>query len=161
MWVIRRLKNLGCEKSELLNVLRQQVLSACEQAVPHWGPMITIQESHMIERILKTGLHIIYGEDYKTFKHALKLSNMKSLADRRKDLIFKFAKKCMSSEKYQNWFCNYEIPENGAETRTRQTKPLIKPVVTRTDRYARTALPLMTKLVGWHPPLIYSPPRIV
>ena len=36
MWMVRRLKELGCPRAELLDILRQQVLSVVEQAVPYW-----------------------------------------------------------------------------------------------------------------------------
>ena len=67
MWILRRLKAMGCPVPELLDVLRQQVISICEGSVPYWGPMITVAESNMLERCLKTGLHIIYQENYITF----------------------------------------------------------------------------------------------
>ena len=56
---------LGCPKPELLDVLRQQVLVMVEQAVPYWGPMITKAESDMLERVLKTGLLIIFQDEYR------------------------------------------------------------------------------------------------
>ena len=56
LWMVRRLKNLGGSTGDLLDVLRQQVLSVLELAVPYWAPLITKHESHMIERCLKTGL---------------------------------------------------------------------------------------------------------
>ena len=68
MWIIRRLKALGCPNKELLVVLREQIISICEVGVAWWGPMITIQESNMLERVLKAGLHIIFQDNYITFK---------------------------------------------------------------------------------------------
>lgn len=47
------------------------------------GPMITKVESNMLERCLKTGLHIIYQDEYICFNNALRLSNMRSLKVRR------------------------------------------------------------------------------
>ena len=93
MWMLRRLKELGCRVPELLDVLRQQILSILELAVPYWAPMITKKESEMIERILKTALHIILQSDYINFKHALRLTQMKSLSLHRKDIKFKCCKK--------------------------------------------------------------------
>ena len=58
--VLRRLKSLGCPESELPDVLQQQIVINCEQGVAWWGRMISKSESHMLERCLKTGLHIIY-----------------------------------------------------------------------------------------------------
>ena len=59
----------------------------------YWGPMITKVESNMLERCLKTGLHIIYQDKYLSFSKALRLAGMKSLKARRVDLITSFSKK--------------------------------------------------------------------
>lgn len=37
MWVLRRLKSLSCPIPELLDVLRQQIISKCEGSVAYWG----------------------------------------------------------------------------------------------------------------------------
>ena len=154
MWILRRLKALGCPIPELLDVLKQQVLSICEGNVAYWGPMITQEESNMLERCLKTGLHIIYQERYITFQQVLLLANMKSLKYRRLVLITKFSKKAFRSEKFKNWFCVSEARINGPQTRGKPL-PLLKPVPCRTRRYERSSIPLMTKLLSWHPPLQY------
>ena len=60
MWILRRLKFLGCPVEELLVVLKQQIITICEVGVVWWGPMIQIYESNALERVLKSGLHIIY-----------------------------------------------------------------------------------------------------
>ena len=84
--------SLGCPREELLDVLRLQVVSMVEQAVPYWGPLISKVESNMIERVLKTGLRIIFQSEYTSFQHALTSAGMKSLKTKRADMIFKFAK---------------------------------------------------------------------
>ena len=159
MWILRRLKSLGCETAELLDVLLQHVLSIAEQAVPHWGPMVTKTESNMIERILKTGLQIIFQNQYISFKHALKKANIKSLAQRRKDLISKFCAQAVKSDKYSEWF-KPENPKSENQVQTRSVKPRFKPVICRTSKFERSALPVMTHVASWHPPLTYFPPNI-
>ena len=67
MWILRRLKELGCCHSDLLDVLSHQIISIAEKAVPHWGPMIMKKEHDMLQRILKTSLHIIYLSEYISF----------------------------------------------------------------------------------------------
>ena len=98
MWIIRRLKVLGCPIPELLNVLRQQILLICEGIVAYWGPMITKEESNMLERCLNTGLHIIYQEKYIIFEQILKLANMKSLKHERWNLSPALVRDMPSSE---------------------------------------------------------------
>ena len=153
MWLLQRLKALGCPIPELIDVLKQQVVSVCEGSVAFWGPMITKNESNMLERCLKTGLHIIHQEQYVNLNNALRLANMKSLKIRRLEAITKFSKKALSSDKYKNWFSKTD--QTCTRLRWRPTAAL-KPVTCRTQRYERTSLPLMTKLLAWHPPLKYT-----
>ena len=155
MWILRRLKAMGCPVPELLDVLRQQVISICEGSVPYWGPMITVAESNMLERCLKTGLHIIYQDNYITFNQVLKLANMRSLKVRRLELLTRFSKAAIKNEKYKDWFCSSVTREEGIRTRVKPV-PLLKPVPCRTARYNRSSLPAMTKLLSWHPPLRHT-----
>ena len=44
MWIIRRLKSLGCPVPELLVVLQQQIISICEGSVPFWVEVEHVQD---------------------------------------------------------------------------------------------------------------------
>ena len=116
--------------------------------------MITKEESNMIERCLKTGLHVIYQEKYITYFQVLKLANMQSLKSRRISLITSFSKKAYRHDKFKGWFSESEARTVGARTRDKPI-PRLKPVAWRTQRYKRSSLPLMTQLLNWHPPLRY------
>ena len=157
MWILRRLKSLGCPTAELLIVLREQIVSICEVCVAWWGPMITKHESNMLERVLKTGLHIIFQDKYVNFKNALKLGNLQSLRERRVVQITKFCKKSYKNPRFKTWFCEESQQPPAREQRNRKPAPLLKPVTCRTQRYARSSLPVMTSILSWHPPLLYSP----
>ena len=143
MWMLRRLKELGCPRLELLDVLKQQILSIVEQAVPHWAPMITQHESQLIERILKTALHIILQEEYISFHQALKLTHMKSLSLRRKEIFYKFCKNAEKSEVFSKWFSKSVITRQ-----TRRTLPQYNQVSCHTNRYERSSIPAMTKVLS-------------
>ena len=152
MWILRRLKALGASKNQLIEVLKQQIVSVCEVGVPFWGPMITVNESNMLERCLKTGLRIILQENYRSYDSALKQTNMQTLRQRRVLLMNKFSQKAAKSERFRGWF----VEESKDEERTLRTKKptrLLKPIPCRTQRYARSSLPYMTELLSWHPPL--------
>jgi hypothetical protein len=160
MWILRRLKALGCPKTELIHVLREQIISICEVGLAWWGPMITVQESNMLERVLKAALHIIYQDQYQSFKNALKLANISSLKDRRRAQITKFSKKCYRNDRFKSWFCHTEEtsqPEARTLRSAFKSGPLLKPVMCRTQRYARSSIPAMTSILAWHPPLKYTP----
>jgi hypothetical protein len=165
MWVLRRLKSLGCPAAELVDVLKQQIVSVCEVGAPYWGPMITKAESNMLERCLKAGLHIIYQNEYVSFDHALSLANMRSLKERRLIQITKFSKQALKNHKYRNWFCEPEAPVARAgpalrPTAGRRPAPRLRPVTCRTQRYRQSALPLMTEILAWHPPLAWTGVRL-
>ena len=152
MFMLHRLQELSFPKKEMMLVLKQQILSIAEQAVPFWGPRITKTESHMLEGILKTGLHIIFQEEYVSFKSALRKAKIKSLAQRRKDLIFKFAKSAQKSEKFSTWFSEIQTDRR---TQRHRSKNLYKEVTCRTTKFARSSIPVLTKALQWHPPKIY------
>ena len=134
MWVIRRLKTLGCPIPELLEVLKQQIVSICEFGAAYWGCMITKTESNMLERCLKTGLHIIFQEQYISFTHCLQLAKISCLKQRRIAIITRFSLSAKKNTRYKNWFCQSEEPDEGARTRQADKRPLLKSVQCRTQR---------------------------
>ena len=64
IWMLRRLKQLGANRDELLDVYIKQVRSVLELAVPVWHSSITMVERCDIERIQRAALHIILGDEY-------------------------------------------------------------------------------------------------
>ena len=159
MWFLRRLSSMGCPQKELIEVLKQQIVSVCEVGVPFWAPMITQSESNMLERCLKTGLHIILQDKYLSFGNALNIAKMQSLKNRRIIQMTKFAKQALKSEKHSTWF-EQSAPQTAMLTRNRQV-PILKQVQCRTQRYAHSSIPIMTKILSWHPPMSYTPMCIV
>ena len=146
LWMLRRLKELGAETAELIDVYKQQVLSVLEFAVPVWASSITKHEASTIERVQKTALHIILGIDYTNYQLALKTLNMKSLSERRLELCSKFAVKSLRSQKYNTWFKKSEAKSYN----TRCEKPIFKEVVTRTKRFYNSPIPYLTRLLNLH-----------
>ena len=128
------------------------ICNICEVVVPYWGPMITARESNMLERCMKTGLQIIFQENYRSYEHALKQANLKTLRQRRILLMNNFAKKASKSERFNKWFV-VESNEEGKSTRTKKPTRLLRQIPCRTQRYERSSLPYLTKLLSWHPPL--------
>ena len=93
LWVIRRLKSLGANTDELLDMYIKQCRSILEFGAPVWHGAITNVERQDIERTQKGALHIILGDQYGDYRNALQMTNLESLEDRRTKLCTKFAKK--------------------------------------------------------------------
>ena len=135
---------LGAEREELLDTYRQQVQSVMELAVPVWHPGLTKGETKQIERVQKTALHIILGDQYISYTQALNLVKLKPLAVRRDDICLKFAKQALKSPKFSTWFS----PCQSQRIETRSKNSLLKPVNTRTARYTKSTIPYLTQLLN-------------
>ena len=71
LWIIRRLKGLGANQDELLDIYHKQVRSVLELAVPVWQSSITKQEKRQIERVQRCAFYIILGHEYASYSNAL------------------------------------------------------------------------------------------
>ena len=125
MWIIRRLVSLGASEADLLKVLRCQVLSVLQFAVPAWTTMLTKAEVRSIEAVQKTGLYLVYGARYRSYTWALQEAMMNTQAEQRKNIFEKFTRSCINSKKFSKWFCKTDTRE---AMLTRSKKMQFKPI---------------------------------
>ena len=126
LWLVRRLKVLGANKSEMLDVYVKQVRSILELAVPVWHPGLTKQEVGKLERVQKCAFHVILGEQYISYEHAMNTLGCDSLYNRRQKLCKNFAKKAKKHSKYKYWFCDLEQKPSKLPTRKSTSKIIPK-----------------------------------
>ena len=143
LWILRRLKIFGANKSELTDIYCQHVRSILEYASVVWHSGLTQENKANIERVQKSALAIILGKDYINYENALSILNLERLCVRRERQCLKFANKSLASEKFSSWF---EKDENIQNTR-RLVKP-VKPAVARTTRFRKSPLPYMTTILN-------------
>ena len=107
-------------------------------AFPAWHPALPQADSRAIERVQKSALSIILGEDYVSYNSALDSLNLESLEERRSTLWLRFAMKSASHPTHSKWFkAAGDVPD----TRTKNT---YQPVWTRTKRFKNSPIPYMT-----------------
>ena len=145
MWILRRLKNHGAEIKDLKDVYFKQIRSILELAVPAWHPGLTVKNSMDIERVQRAALHIILGEDYRSYSFALTTLKMESLSSRRVKLCLRFGKKASEHPKHSKWF-----KLNMNKKPTRVTKPKYCPVFARTKRFQDSPISYLTGLLNKH-----------
>ena len=143
LWILRRLKLLGADRDDLLDVFFKQVRSILEFAAPVWHSSLTGEDRLSIERIQKSALHIILGQDYNSYRSALKTTRLESLFERRRKLCRTFAKKSLSHPKFSKWF-----KTDRRKPRTRSKVPKFCKVFTRHARYERSPLSYLTALLN-------------
>ena len=140
LWILRRLKYLGAEVSDLVDIYMKQIRSILELAVPVWHDSITLAEQTDIERIQKSATYIILGECYVSYREALKSLGMETLKSRRDKLCLKFGRKAEKHQKFQRWFKPAVFSKN-----TRQEKPKYCSVLAKHSRFEKSPLASLTK----------------
>ena len=143
LWVMRRLKELGANQQELIDIYIKQVRSLLELAVPAWQGAITQTERDEIERVQKAAFHIALGDSYTSYKNALKYLELDSLEHRRRKLCKKFVKKAVKHPKHQKWF-----KPNHVTVDTRQHHPKFCEVVAMKERYKKSPISYLTGLLN-------------
>ena len=145
MWILSSLKNLGADRDTLLDVYRQQILSVLEFSAPVWTSGLTQHQVHQIERVQKTAVYIILGEQYTSYRNGLKQLKMDTLTQRRHNLCVKFTVKATKHTKFCTWFKENLITQN---SRTRSIKNKYKSVDTRTNKFKKSAIPYLTDIAN-------------
>ena len=144
MWVMRRLKRLGANNSDLLDIYSKQIRSIAEYAVPVWNSALTGEQIIKIERVQKVACSIILGDNYESYTSALKTLGLDKLSVRRKKICIKFAKKAQKHKKFSKWF------KPTPAVITRNKKPPFYDVVCKTVRFEKSPLSYLTKLLNQH-----------
>ena len=80
------------------------IRSRLEYCAPAWNATLTESDKDEIERIQKTMLKIVHGDDYEDYESALQKSNLTTLEERREALCLSFALKCTHDSKHKHMF---------------------------------------------------------
>ena len=144
MWLIRRLKALGASTTQLLDCLQKQVLSVLWLGAPAWYCQLTQYERNDLDRVLKVGLRIIYGDTYSGFENALLLSKIKRPTAMLLRITEKFANTSFKHPKFSKWF----QPQISRGVNTRSKKQKFKEIHARTERFAKSPIPYLTKILN-------------
>ena len=143
LWCLKRLKKLGAEMADLIDVYIKQIRSLLEFAVAVWHPSLTNEDRLKIERVQKSALSIIMGQEYKSYRSALKKFNLESLFSRRNKLCKKFARKSQRHTKFSKWF-----KPSTRRTLTRNIPKKFCEVYSRTERYKRSPISYLTNILN-------------
>ena len=144
LWTLRRLKGLGAQNQELVDIYVKQCRNILEFAVPAWHGAIKGAERLDIERVQKGALHIILGEQYDGYQSALDATNLETLELRRNNICLKFAQRAEKDDKHCNWF----KPKNNIYTRQKDDK--YWETIARTGRLKNSPIPHLTSLLNKH-----------
>ena len=143
MLMLRKLCEFKVSSQDLLHIYTLYIRSVLEQSCVVWASSITQQEILNIERVQKITLRIILKDNYISYENALSTTKLATLSQRRQKLMLNFALKCVKNSKTTNMF-----PKN--EKKTTRSKEIFKIPYANTERFKKSAIPAMSRLLNVH-----------
>jgi hypothetical protein len=114
--------------------------SLLEYCAVVWHSRLTSDLRGSLERVQKSCLRFILGDQYTNYAEALQICKLKTLFERREDRCLSFAKKCLKHPIHSILF-----PTNGInmhDTRDRER------FGAKTDAYRDSAIPYMQRMLN-------------
>ena len=111
-----------------------------------WHSSLTKENEEDLERVQKSAVRIITGKDIKDYSDALAEANLDSLKERREELCYNFAKKCIKSDKSKDMF-PFRQKEHTMKTRDDE-KYIVQHA--NTERLKKSSIPYMQRLLNKH-----------
>ena len=141
--LLTRLKYAGAEIPDLVRIYTTFIRCLLEYCCVVWHSSLTLAQSESIERVQKTSLRIILGNEYENYQQALEHCCLEKLKSRRETLCLRFGKKCVKSAKHQHLF-----PLNPPVEVNLRRRELYQVNRTRTERYRSSTLPYIQSLLN-------------
>ena len=104
MQLLHKVKSFGLSKEEMKNIYILFVRSILEQSATVWHSSLSNQNREDLERVQKSAVRLILGNQYKGYRKSLQILEMENLDDRRKELCLRFALKAAKHEKMKKMF---------------------------------------------------------
>ena len=143
--MITKLKYVGVSLEDLLDIYILFIRSVTEYCAVSFHSSLTAQQSDKLEKIQKTCLKVIMGEDYVDYRTALNYFGLQTLSERRLQRCLDFSLKCIKHPKNSRLF-----PQNSNfSDKLKSSKPF-KVNFARTSTYQDSAIPFCQKLLNKH-----------
>ena len=102
--MLTKLKYAGVDAVELINIYILYIRSVLEYCCVVWHSTLTEDQRKAIERVQKTCLKVILGQEYQDYSQALNYCGLISLEERREQRCLRFALKCLTHPVHNRMF---------------------------------------------------------
>ena len=141
--LLRKISSFGTNLQDLKEIYILFVRSIVEQSAVVWHSSLTLENANDLERIQKSALKIILGQNYISYPNALKVLDLEKLSDRREKLCLNFAIKAAKHES-----CKGMFPLNTEHKINTRYREKYKVKHSNTDRMKTSALVYMQTLLN-------------
>ena len=138
MRLLHKIVEFSAPVEDMVTIYTSYVRSILEQSCTVWHSSLTQENSEDLERVQKSAMRIILGDNYTTYDNALEILMLAKLSDRREKLSLKFAKNCAKNELTKELF-----PLNSI-----RCKEKYRVTHANTDRLKDSAVPYLQRLLN-------------
>ena len=148
MAMLTKLKYVGTSIEDLLEIYKLFIRSLTEYCAVAFHPSLTLSQITDIERIQKTCLKIILGDNFVSYPAALEMTGLDTLYVRREKRCLNFAIKSLKHPVQSKLFPLNRNQNNGS-IKVRQ-RELFHVNFARTEKYKQSAIPYCQRKLNEH-----------
>ena len=147
--MLRILKGFRLPILDLVSIYCSYVRPVLEYCAPVWHSGLTDKQNDQIERIQRRACRLMLGPQYCNYSQALESLSLPSLNCRREKLTLKLGR---DLTKPQSPFNHWLPPtRSNANSRVLRNGSMYSETLCRTERYKRSALPYIIRLLNANP----------
>ena len=148
MSMLTKLKYVGTNTEDLLDIYTLFIRSLTEYCSVVFHSSLTLSQITDIERIQKTSLKIILGDNFVSYPAALEMTGLDTLYTRRETRCLNFATKALKHPVHSKLFPPNKNNSNGStEVRNREH---FQVNFARTEHYKKSAIPYCQRILNEH-----------
>ena len=141
--LITKLKYVGVSTEDLVHLYILYIRSVLEYCSVLWHSTLTTAQSYNIERVQKTCIKVILGEEYVDYPSALEICGLETLQERRENRCLQFGLKCLLHPDHSNMFpVNPKVYRNIYNTRKTEHFIVNK---AKSESYRMSAIPFIQR----------------
>ena len=143
MSLITKLKYVGVKEDDLLDIYKLFIRSLLEYCSVVFHSSLTQENIQDLERVQKTSLKVILGDQYQDYPSALAKCGLETLYSRRESRCLNFALRCVKHPVNSRLFPLNQAPSNNL----RQTEKY-QVNFAKTGTYLKSAIPYCQRLLN-------------
>ena len=148
MSLLTKLKYVGTKTIDLLDVYKLFIRSILEHCSVVFHSSLAQEDVQNLERIQKTSLKVIFGDEYESYESALQKSGLETLHSRRETRCLEFAKRCIKHPVHSRLFPLNEFHQSDAPSNAVRNPEKFLVNFAKTGVYKKSAIPYCQRLLN-------------
>ena len=144
--MLTKLKYVGVSTQDLVDVFSLFIRFPLEYCCVVWHSTLTQEQSYDIERVQRTALKVILGEDYIDYQTSIGRCGLETLHSRRQKRCLAFGLRSLKHSKHKTMF----QPSNEADSVEIRLKNKFHVNCAHKTRYKKSTIPFIQNMLNEH-----------